>query len=112
MRFGLSDRFRPVLIKIINQSVKKDEYINKSYLHCSIFLKLQLYEGQNIISPVHLVWDLESLHLIQSLYFFSKISKKLQVLDQAHFKKIYNDWISQHFDIFWKKLQRLDQVFL
>ena len=102
MRFGLSDRFRPVLIKIINQSVKKDEYIVKSYLHRSIFLKLQLYEGQNIISPVHLVWDLESLHLIQSLYFFSKISKKLQVLDQAHFKKIYNDWISQHLYFFFE----------
>ena len=28
--------------------------------------------------------------------FFQKMSKKLQVLDQVHFKKIYNDWISQH----------------
>ena len=27
---------------------------------------------------------------------FSKNVKKLQVLDQVHFKKIYNDWISQH----------------
>ena len=28
--------------------------------------------------------------------FFQKTSKNLQVLDQVHFKKIYNDWISQH----------------
>ena len=39
--------------------------------------------------------------------------KKLQLLHQVHFKEIYNDCISQHldfFDIFWKKIQRLDQV--
>ena len=28
------------------------------------------------------------------------MSKKLQVLDQVHFKKIYNDWISQHLYFF------------
>ena len=28
---------------------------------------------------------------------FFEFQKKLQVLDQVHFKKIYNDWISQHF---------------
>ena len=72
-------------------------------------------------SPVHL--DLE-MHLIQHffgnerisifkkiykygikapikshtcIFFFKmKISKKIQVLDEVHFKKIYNDWISQH----------------
>ena len=27
---------------------------------------------------------------------FFEFPKKLQVLDQVHFKKIYNDWISQH----------------
>ena len=32
------------------------------------------------------------------------MSKKLQVLDQVHFKKIYNDWISQNFSAFLKKL--------
>ena len=38
--------------------------------------------------------------------FFQKMSKKLQVLDQVHFKKIYNDWISQHlyFFAFLKKI--------
>ena len=32
------------------------------------------------ISPVHLNLNLESLHLILSLYFFSKLQKKLQVV--------------------------------
>ena len=35
-----------------------------------------------IFSPVHLNLDLGSLHLIQSLQFFSKNDKKIQVLDQ------------------------------
>ena len=35
------------------------------------------------ISLVHLIMDLKSLHLIQSLYFFQKMSKKVQVLDQV-----------------------------
>ena len=30
------------------------------------------------ISPVHLLLDLKSFHLIQLLYFFSKIPKKIQ----------------------------------
>ena len=32
------------------------------------------------MSPVHLVLDLESLHLIQSLWFFSKMQKKIQLV--------------------------------
>ena len=36
-----------------------------------------LFYGTSAISPVHLVWDLESLPLIQSLYFFSKNVKKI-----------------------------------
>ena len=41
-------------------------------------------------SPVHLVLNLESLHLILSLYFFSKMQKKLQVVV---FEKNYNNRI-------------------
>ena len=31
-----------------------------------------------------------------SKYLIKLLQKKLQVLDQVHFKKKYNDWISQH----------------
>ena len=34
----------------------------------------------DVKSPVHLILDLESLYLILSLYFFSKMLKKLQVV--------------------------------
>ena len=50
------------------------------------------------------MWDLIDA-LMPYLYFFWKwkffhFPKKLQVLDQVHFKKIYNDWISQHLYFF------------
>ena len=48
-------------------------------------------------SPVHLVWDLESLHLIQSLYFFSQNVKKITSVGSSAFQK---------------KLQQLDQPIL
>ena len=32
-----------------------------------------------------------------SKYLIKLLQKKLQVLDQVHFKKIYKDWISQPF---------------
>ena len=50
-----------------------------SFLLLRMFFFIFLWANKQI-SPVHLVWDLESLPLIQSLYFFQKMSKKLQVL--------------------------------
>ena len=51
-----------------------------------------------IISPVHL--DLEKPcpfeFGLRKFALDPVVSKKLQVLDQVYFKKIYNNWISQH----------------
>ena len=38
---------------------------------------------------------------------FFHFQKKLQVLDQVHFKKIYNDWISQHLYFFFAFLKKI-----
>ena len=54
------------------------------------------------------LWSSYNFFCIFEMKFFS-FPKKLQVLDQVHFKK--NDWIRPTcFWHFWKKLQRLDQV--
>ena len=50
--------------------------------------------SKNDVSPVHLVWDLESLHLIQHLTFF---------------EKNYNDWIKSFYKSKWTGL--ISQVF-
>ena len=61
----------------------ENRYPNIDYLCFSpilpTFMKMNYFLEYTTIyySPVHLIWDLESLHLIQSLYFFSKNDKKI-----------------------------------
>ena len=55
---------------------QSDNYYGRNLLIYWFSLKFFLLAVH--ISPVHLVLDLESLHLILSLYFFSKMQKKLK----------------------------------
>ena len=77
-------------MKSLAQSLNYYIYISKAIFEPDLLHKKEnfrlghKFSDKNDHSPVHLIWD-----LIQSGFF-----RKLQVLDQVHFKKNYNDWIN------------------
>ena len=52
--------------------------------------------GKEESKPCPFGLGLRKFALDPGVVIFFKKSKKLQVLDQVHFKKNYNDWINQH----------------
>ena len=52
-------------------------------------------------------WCFDPILVIFFEMIFFPFQKKLQVLDQVHFKKIYNDWISQHLYFFFAFLKKI-----
>ena len=89
----------------------KNYYLGSKFTKLNFFSNVFITKSSNF-SPVHLNLYLESLDLIQSLYFFSKNVKKFTSVGSSAFQKNLQRLDQPNFFVFLKKIMTGSSHFL